>query len=130
MKTSTERTYWEFAMILGLLANAIARPLVMVLDRAFAILGLIFIVIPLIMVVLVWSRNRWLILLVTLLSIVFIFGALGEPLVLERLANPGALGYFMVAVLELGGLALTTIAGVGALIQRFLLRPPVTKNPQ
>jgi hypothetical protein len=70
MKNSSERSYWEFAMIAGLLANAIARPLVMVLDQAFAILGLVFTLIPLVMVVLVWIRNRWLILLVTLLSVV------------------------------------------------------------
>ncbi len=129
MKNSSERSYWEFAMIAGLLANAIARPLVMVLDQAFAILGLVFTLIPLVMVVLVWIRNRWLILLVTLLSVGFILGALSEPLVLARLENPDAFGYFVVVVLELGGLALTTVAGFGAVTQSFLAKSTSAKKP-
>jgi hypothetical protein len=101
----------------------------MVLDQAFAILGLVFTLIPLVMVVLVWIRNRWLILLVTLLSVGFILGALSEPLVLARLENPDAFGYFVVVVLELGGLALTTVAGFGAVTQSFLAKSTSAKKP-
>lgn len=115
-------------MMAGMLANAAARPIVMVLDQAFALPGLIFTLIPLVMVALVWTRNRWLIALVTVVSALFLLGALGEPLVQARLANPEAIGYFVVVLLELVGITLTMAAGLGGLVQGFLTQKPSSIN--
>jgi hypothetical protein len=46
-----------------------------------------------------------------------------------RLENPDAFGYFVVVVLELGGLALTTVAGFGAVTQSFLAKSTSAKKP-
>jgi hypothetical protein len=119
MKILAKQSPWEVAMMAGLLANAVARPLVMALDRAFVLPGLLFTLLPLVMIAFVWTQNRWLITLVTIINALSLFGALREPLVQTRLANPDVIGYFVVALLELLGGVLTTTAGFVVLVQGF-----------
>lgn len=126
MRIPSRRSSWEVLMMVGMLANAVARPMVMILDQAFALLGLIFTLIPLIMVALVWTRNHWLIALVTAVNAFFLLGAIGDPLVQSRLANPEATGYFVVVLLELGGITLTAVTGMGVLVQGFFARRPAS----
>ena len=128
MKILPKQSAWEIAMMAGLLANAVARPLVMVLDHAFVLAGLLFTLLPLVMIALLWTRNRWLIALVTVINALSLFGALREPLVQTRLANPDAIGYFIVALLELLGGVLTTAAGFVVLVQGFFTRRADSTN--
>jgi len=72
----------------------------------------------------VWTRNRWLIALVTAVSLLFLMSALRTPLVQSRLANPGELGHFIVGLVEVIGGALTTAAGLAVLIRHWRARRP------
>ncbi len=106
------RSAWEIVVIGGLFAAAAGPLLVMVLDQRLALIGLVFAAIPLAMAGLVLTRNRWLIAVVVLVSAVFLVSGLRAPIVQARLANPAAIGYFLVAFLEMAGSAVATVASL------------------
>ncbi|MCL5952793.1 MAG: hypothetical protein M1132_13935 [Chloroflexi bacterium] len=123
MNAKSGRSPWEIAAVAGLVATAIGPILAMVLDRAFAVPGLIFIVFPLVMAGLVLTRNRWLISLVAVLSAVLLAAALRSPIVQARLVNLQT-GYSVVAWLQTLGPAIAIVATLGVLVQGVLAPPP------
>lgn len=109
------RTPWAIAAIAGLIADALGPLLAMALDQRFAAIGLIFVVIPLVAAGLMLTRSRLLVGLVVLVSAVLLIAAIQSPTVGARLANPASIGYFAVALLQLGGSAVATLAGLRVL---------------
>ena len=106
------RMPWQIAAMAGLAANALGPLLAMALDQRFAAIGLIFVVIPLVAAGLMLTRSRLLVGLVVLVSAVLLIGAIQSPTVGARLANPASIGYFAVALLQLGGSAVATVASL------------------
>ncbi len=117
------RSYWEQATVAALVATAIGPVLTMVLDRTLAPMGFVFALIALAMAGLVLARNRWLVLIVVAVSAVLFVGALRSPVVGYRLAHPAAIGYFVVALLQLVGSAVATAAGLGTFVRGEHDRP-------
>ena len=109
-------------MTAGLLATAVARPLVMLLDGTVVVPGVVFTLIPLLLAGLVWSQKPALLIVATVLSAVFLIGALRAPLVQTRIAHPEAKGYFLVALLELVGGATATLCGGSAVLKYLRAR--------
>jgi hypothetical protein len=122
MPDNRTRSSFELTMIAGLVATALARPLIMMLDGRFVLPGLIFTTIPLVSIVLVWTCKPILLTLVTAVSALFFVGALRAPLVQSRLAHPESTAYFLVALLELMGGATATLAGFSVLLSQFRAR--------
>lgn len=117
------RSSWEIAALVGLVAAALGPILTMLLDGRFAPFGLIFTVIPLVLAGLVLTRNRWLILVAAILIGIYFLSALRAGPVQYRLTHPELLGYFAVALLEVLGSGLATVAGVGRFIRSVAPRP-------
>lgn len=106
------RTSWEIATIAGLIAAATGPRLAMTVDERFAPIGLVFTVIPLAAAGLMLAGNRWLVGLVVLVSALYLVSAIRSPIVEARLADPAAIGYFAVALLQIGGSAVATVASL------------------
>ncbi len=110
---------WEMVAVVGLVATALGPILAMMLDRAFAVPGLLFTLLPLVLAGVVLTRNRWFIALVVVMGMLLLAAALRSPIVQVRLTHPTT-GYFLVAWLQTLGPALAIIAGLGALVQDVL----------
>jgi len=123
------RSPWEIATVTGLMAMALGPILTIVLDRTLAPFGVIFVAIPLALVGLVLTRNRWLLLVAVVLSALYLLGAVRAGPVQYRLAHPEATGYFIVALLQVLGSAIATVAGVGAFLRTVVARPAVLPSP-
>jgi hypothetical protein len=130
MNAQTERSPWEIAAIAGLIAMALGPILTMLLDGRLATFGLIFVAIPLALLGLVLTRNRWLILVAVIVSALYFLGAIRAAPVQYRLAHPEATGYFVVALLEVLGSAVSTVSGVGRLVQGLAPGQPRGGEPQ
>ncbi len=116
MQTRSGLSAWEITALAGLVATAIGPVLAMILDRAFAVPGLVFTLIPLVLGTLVLARNRWLMVLVIVMSALLFAAAIRSPYVQARLVNPRT-GYFIVAWLQTLGPAAAIVAGLGSLFR-------------
>lgn len=123
-----ERSRWEVVTALGLVAAACGPLLTMALDQRFAAFGLIFVVLPLIVAGLALTRNRWLMIVVVVLSALYLFSAVQAAPVQYRLAHPEATGYFVVVLMQVIGSAVATGAGLVALVQSLVARQPRSAN--
>lgn len=116
--SQSERSPGEWVAVAGIVAVAIGPILTMLLDGAFAPMGMFFVGVPLVLVGLVLTRNRWLLLVVIVVSAVFVVGAVRSPVVQFRLTHPAATGYYFVALLQLLGSAIGTVAGLATFVHR------------
>ncbi len=125
--TKSGRSPWEIAAIIGLLATAFGPVLIMLLDRVFALPGLFFTLISLALAGFVFTRNRWLMAVVVVMSVVFFLAAIRSPIVEARLTNPTTL-YFIPALLQALGFATAIVGSLGTFIWGDLARQPHSTN--
>ncbi|HLO27823.1 MAG TPA: hypothetical protein VK249_01730 [Anaerolineales bacterium] len=118
MKARTRLFPYKVATIAGLVVMALGPVATMLLDERFNAMGLIFVLIPLVMVGLVLTGNRWLIIVVVGVSALFLAGGLLSPIVQTRLANPTATGYFILELIRLLVIIMVIATGLGSLAVR------------
>ncbi len=122
MKTRSEPFPYEMVTVVGLVVMALRPLATMVLDQKFNATGLIFVLIPLALLGLVLTRNRWLMIVVVAVSAMLLLGGVVSPIVQARLANPAATGYFILELLDLLANAVVILAGLGSLVQSVMMR--------
>ncbi len=113
---------YEGLIAAGLVVMALRPLATMVLDQRFNATGLIFVLIPLALLGLVLTRNRWLMIVVVAVSAMLLLGGVVSPIVQARLANPAATGYFILELLDLLANAVVILAGLGSLVQSVMMR--------
>ncbi len=123
MEARHGRSGWEMAAIAGLAATALGPILAMVLDRAFAVPGLFFVVSPVVLAGLVWTRNRGFMALVLVVSLLLFVAAIRSPFVQARLVNPNT-GYFIVAWLQTLGPLAAVVGCFAALLRNRSAQQP------
>ncbi len=122
MKARSGPFPYEMATAAGLVVMALRPLATMVLDQRFNATGLIFVLIPLALVGLVLTRNRWLMIVVVAVSAILLLGGVVSPIVQARLANPAATGYFILELVDLLANTVVIVTGLGSLVQSFMMR--------
>ncbi len=122
MKARSGSFPYEMATAVGLVVTALGPIATMLLDQKFNATGLIFVLIPLAMVGLVLTRNRWLMIVVVALSALALVQGFLSPIVQARLANPAATGYFVLELVRLLVIAIVIATGLGSLVPRVMMR--------
>ncbi len=125
MKTRSGSFPYEMAIEGGLVVMALRPLATMVLDQRFNATGLILVLIPLVLIGLVLTRNRWLMIVVIAVSAILLFGGVVSPIVQARLANPAATGYFILELVDLLANTVVVVTGLG-----FLVKSVMTVNDQ
>ncbi len=120
MKTRSGSFPYKMAIEGGLVVMALRPLATMVLDQRFNATGLIFVLIPLGLIGLVLTRNRWLMIVVVAVSAVLLFGGVVSPIVQTRLANPAATGYFILELVDLLANTVVVVTGLGFLVQSVM----------
>ncbi len=110
---------YETVAGVGLIIMAVRPLATMVLDQRFIAMGLIFVAIPLALLGLVLTRNRWLMVIVVAVSAALLYGGFVSPIVRARLADPAAFGYFTLELADLVANAVVVVTGLGFLAQSF-----------
>jgi hypothetical protein len=122
MKARSEPFPYEMATAMGLVVMALRPLATMVLDQSFNATGLIFVLIPLALLGLVLTRNRWLMTVVIGVSAILLLGGIVSPIVQARLANPAATSYFILELLDLLANTVVIVTGLGFLVQNVTTR--------
>lgn len=107
---------YRIATVVGLVVMALRPLATMMLDQRFNVTGLIFVLIPLVLVGLVLTRNRWLMIVVVVVSAILLLGGFVSPIVQARLADPAVPGYFILELVDLLANAVVVVTGIGSLV--------------
>ena len=113
---------YERVTAVGLVVMALRPPATMVLDQRFQATGLIFVLIPLALLGLVLTRNRWLMIVIVGATTLLFLGGVVSPIVQSRLANPAATGYFILKLVDLLAHTVVIVSGFGALVQGLMMK--------